>query len=335
MTERERFIKTLQCEKIGGRVPHVELVYFLTMEKFGKVHPCHRNYEQWNQMSHEEQKLHIQDMAKLYVDTARAYGHSAIFVQSPVRAQDHMQRLLEAIRDISGDEYYLMIHGDPTWAIPTGEEMMEFAAKMYEEPEVLNEVSRRRVEEQVKAAEYFDRQGHLLDGFTLCSDYCFNANPFFNCEKFEELIVPYLRGIIEEYRRLGYYVIKHTDGNIMPILKQMAGCGPHAIHSLDPQGGVELLEVRKLVGEKVALIGNVNCGLLQTGTEEECEKDILRSLKEGMAEGRGYIFSTSNCVYTGMPLARYEKMVDLWKKYGVYDAQPDNGRKKQETESGD
>ena len=40
MTHRERFIKTLKCEPIGGQVPTFELVFFLTMEKFGKVHPC-------------------------------------------------------------------------------------------------------------------------------------------------------------------------------------------------------------------------------------------------------------------------------------------------------
>lgn len=69
----------------------------------------------------------------------------------------------------------------------------------------------------------------------------------------------------------------------------------------------------------IALCGNVNCGLLQTGTEEEARDDILRSLREGMTNGRGYIFCTSNCVYTGMPLERYEMMNSLWKEYGNYD----------------
>ena len=27
---------------------------------------------------------------------------------------------------------------------------------------------------------------------------------------------------------MGYYSIKHTDGNIMPILKEIAACGPGA-----------------------------------------------------------------------------------------------------------
>ena len=51
LTGKERFIKTLKREKIGGRVPTFELVFFLTMEALGKVHPSQRSYGQWNQMS--------------------------------------------------------------------------------------------------------------------------------------------------------------------------------------------------------------------------------------------------------------------------------------------
>lgn len=105
----------------------------------------------------------------------------------------------------------------------------------------------------------------------------------------------------------------------MPIVQQIAACGPDAIHSLDPQAGVRLPEVRRIVGGDICLVGNVNCGLLQTGTDEECEADVMRSLREGMADGRGYIFATSNCVYTGMPLARYERMIELWRQHGSYD----------------
>lgn len=320
MTKRERFIRTLKCEKIGGRVPHFELVFFLTMEVFGKMHPEHRRYDQWNQMSYTEKKAHINDMADLYIGVAERFGHSAIVVHNKrLPGVENAQWLLETIREKSGDEYYLMMKGDPTWPIPTGDTMMDFAVQMAEEPEKLNEISERRVEQMAGFAKELDKKGHLLDGFVMCSDYCFNTNPFYSPDQFAEFVVPYLKKIIDAYRSMGYYSIKHTDGNIMPILDQLIECRPDAIHSIDPQGGVELLKVREKTGDKIALIGNVNCGLLQTGTDEECEADIMRSLREGMAAGGGYIFSTSNCVYTGMPLERYEKMLDIWKKYGVYD----------------
>jgi uroporphyrinogen decarboxylase len=318
MTERERFIKTLQCEEIGGRVPHFELAFFLTMEAFGIVHPSQRLFSQWGQMSVSEKQLHLAQMADVYILTAERYGHSAIFLHPNPRDTDSIVELMELIRKKSGDKYFLLMDNDPTYAIPDGNSMMEFIAKMYDEPQRLQEASQKRLERSVTLARQLHDRGHLLDGFAMCSDYCFNTNPFFSQEQFGEFIEPFLKDAIGEYHKLGYFAIKHTDGNIMPILKQIAQCKPDAIHSLDPQAGVQISEVRKAVGDKIALIGNVNCGLLQTGSDEECKADILRSLKDGMAAGKGYIFSTSNCVYTGLDLSRYEMMVDLWRDHGFY-----------------
>ena len=318
MTNREAFIRTLNCEKIGGRVPHFELEYFLTMEKFRKVHPHQRIFRQWDQMSCEEKRTHIEDIADTYIAIAKAYDHYALHVGANPYSLENLQLLLEIIREKTADEYFLLVYSDPTWAIPNGDEMMDFSVKMFEEPEALNDISKARVENELKKATYLHEHGHLADGFLMASDYCFNTNPFFSPEQFDELIVPFLKETISEFKKMGYYAIKHTDGNIMPILKQMADCGPNAIHSLDPQGGVKLREVRQVVGPDIALIGNVNCGLLQTGTEEECDADVLRALKEGMADGRGYIFSSSNCVYTGLPLSRYERMWKIWRDHGVY-----------------
>lgn len=319
MTNRERFIRTLKCEKIGGQVPTFELVFFLTMEALGRVHMSQRAFWQWDQMSRTEQTLHIRDIADLYIQIARHYGHSAIFVDAFGGNLPAFQRLLEEIRTQSGDEYFLLAHGDPTWAIPDGDHMTEFSVKMFEAPEELNDESQRRLDQALETAYQLDRAGHLLDGFGLCSDYCFNVNPFFPDDLFGTLIAPYLKAVLDGYREMGYYSIKHTDGNIMPILKEIADCGPDAIHSLDPQGGVSLPEVRNIVGEDICLIGNVNCALLQTGSDAECDADVLRALREGMATGRGYVFSTSNCAYTGLPLARYERMIELWRQYGNYD----------------
>lgn len=318
MTPREIFAKTLKCEPIGGHVPTFELEFQLTMEAFGKVHPGHRKYHNWHQMSRKEKSAHLMDMAQLYVDIAQKYDHSAILLVGDIRGLDALREILEDIRQISGDKYFLLAHGDPTFSIPNGETMMEFAAAMYEEPEKLHDRAKQRMENSLKAARFLHESGHLLDGYALCSDYCFNTNPFFSPDMFDEFIVPYLKGTIDVYRGMGYYSIKHTDGNIMPILKQMADCGPDAFHSLDPQGGVRIPEVRRVIGDEICLIGNVNCGLLQTGTEEECTQDVLRSLREGMERGFGYVFSSSNVAYTGLPLERYELMNSLWREHGSY-----------------
>jgi uroporphyrinogen decarboxylase len=84
MTPREKFIASLERRPILGLVPHFELVFYLTMEVFGKVHPLQRNYEQWLQMEEKERQLHRSEIAEVFIQTAERYGHSAIFIH-PIR----------------------------------------------------------------------------------------------------------------------------------------------------------------------------------------------------------------------------------------------------------
>ena len=319
-THKQRFEKALRREPIVGHVPQFELVFFLTMEAFSKVHPSHRYYSQWNQMSFAEKKLHMQEMADIYVMTAKRYDHDAIFVHPNPAGLEETKWLLELIREQTGDDYFIMMHGDTTVSIPTGDDMMEFSVRMYEDPESIHDQQKRAQDAAAKRAAALSGTG-LLDGFALCSDHAFNVNPFFSPDLFEELVAPHLKECIDTYRGLGFYTIKHTDGNINPILDQIVACGPDALHSIDPQGGMNLLDVRRRYGDKICTIGNVNCGLLQTGTEEEAAADVRRCLREGMTGGYGFIFSTSNCAYTGLPLERYELMQKIWREEGIYPAE--------------
>ena len=315
MKPRERFIAALERRPLTGRVPHFELVFFLTMEAFGKVHPSHRNYRQWFQMTEGERELHRRDMADVFIATAVRYEHSAIFLHHPLNDLDEYQRLIDVVRDRTGDGFFLMKHGDATYGIPNGETMMEWSAWLYEKPEEVKAEAQRRVDEALESA--LKLRGKGLDGFALCSDYCFNSGPFLRPEVFDWVVVPYLKQLIAGYREMGFYVIKHTDGNIMPILDQLVDCRPHALHSLDPQGGIDIQEVKALYGDQICLCGNVNCGLIDTGTQEEYLESTRYALTHGMPGG-GYIFCTSNCVYTGMKLDRYDKILDVWREMGNY-----------------
>ena len=286
------------------------------MEAFGKVHPSHRSYHQWLQMEEKERALHRRDMADLYIAVAERFEHSAIFVHPNPNSIEETCRLIESIRDRSGDRFFLMRHGDATFELPNGAQLVEFAYRLADEPEKVHAEAQAAVDAALqRAAEYAKHGG--LDGFALCSDYCFNTGPFLSPAQFGEFITPYLARLTQGYRDLGFYVIKHTDGNIMPVLDQLVQTNPHALHSLDPQGGVDMAEIKKLVGQKVCLIGNVNCGLVDTGTDAQVIESTQYALRHGMPGG-GYIFSTSNCIYTGMKLARYEMILDVWRKAGNY-----------------
>ena len=132
MTPRERFIAALEHRPLTGRVPHFELVFYLTMEAFGRVHPLHRDYGQWLQMEERERALHRRDMADIFIAIAERYEHSAIFIHSNLSGPEELDRLVELVRERSGDRYFLMAHGDATFAVPSGTEMEAFSCEMAE-----------------------------------------------------------------------------------------------------------------------------------------------------------------------------------------------------------
>ncbi|MCX7805531.1 MAG: hypothetical protein N3A38_10130 [Planctomycetota bacterium] len=313
ITPRENFIAALEGREPPLGIPHFELVFYLTMEAFGKVHPSHRHYSQWKQMEEKERQLHREDMARIYLYTAERFEHSAILLHPNPGDEDEICRLADLIRDISGDRYFLMLHGDATFGIPAGDKMEEFSARLVEEPEAVLTEASARVDRALARAERLKKRTSL-DGFALCADYCFNSGPFLSPRLLGKFVAPFLARLVKGYREMGYYVIKHTDGNIMPIIEDLVAAGPHALHSLDPQAGVDIAEIKAKYGSKVCLIGNVNCGKLDTGTEEECVASARYCLEHG-SPGGGYIFSTSNCIYTGMRLCRYELILNEWRRF--------------------
>jgi uroporphyrinogen decarboxylase len=330
MTPKERFIAALTRQPLQGRIPHFELVFFLTMEAFGKVHPLQRQYAQWDQMEEKERRLHRDEMADIFIVTAERYEHSAIFLHPNPGSDEETMRLVDRVREKSGDRFFLMIHGDATYGMPDGNHIAEFSYRLVDEPEKVKSDAQNMVDWAIRRAEKLKAHGGL-DGFALCADYCFNSGPFLSPVQFSEFVTPYLARLISAYRQMGFYTIKHTDGDIRPILDQLVQANPHALHSLDPQGHVDIAAVKRSVGDRVCLIGNVNCALLDTGTDEECAASVRYALRHG-APGGGYIFSTSNCIYTGMRLKRYEDMLALWRAEGYYPEAPPESRRSRRPE---
>jgi uroporphyrinogen decarboxylase len=317
LTHRERFIMALEGRQPPGLVPHFELVFFLTMEAFGKVHPSHRTFGQWKQMSDAERRAQLDDAARVYLMTAEHYDHSAIFLHGAGSGtEEHEEAFINLVDRLGDGEYFLMIHGDATYSIPGGSDMMAWCGRMVDDPQGLKDDAQRMVDNALTRAKRL-RKNTALDGFAMCADYCLNDGPFLSPDMFAEFVAPYLKQVIAGYREMGLYAIKHTDGNIMPIIDHLIDARPHALHSLDPQGGVDIAEVKRRYGDQVCLIGNVNCGLLDTGSDEECIESVRYCLQHGMPGG-GYVFSTSNCIYTGMALSRYDLILDVWRREGKY-----------------
>lgn len=309
MTPKERAVAALNM-KTPDMVPTFELEFQLEEEMFGK--PFLKQNDLKHKSQKEREKL-LRENAEYMINVYEALEYSII----PVHYLNFEETIETAryIRKIIGDRYMLTTHGDGTFSIPDGNEMYDFAYALADDPGAMKEKARLEAHEAVERNKEYAAAG--FDCLILCSDYCYNSGPFLSPSMFEEYIQPYLFTIIEDARNCGLYTIKHTDGNIMPILDQLAQCNPHAIHSLDPMAKVDIKKVKELIGSKICLCGNVNCALMQTGTDQEVIESAQYCLSNAKPGG-GYIFCTSNVPFKGLPVERYKLILDVWKGMRQY-----------------
>ena len=340
MTPAERAICALNLG-IPDEVPTFELEFQLSDEFFG-YELTDKRLERKNIKNYSEKEIEkfSYDLADKYArvyGTGTAYdiGGAALSGDSEKDSQPGLDYCIipvyspcwndadypatkffrKRLREHFGSSRLFGGHGDGTFAIPDGSGMYEFSYRIADDPEGLKEEAERNC---VNVIERNHRQHEAgLDVALLCSDYCFNAGPFMSPAMFEEFIFPYLSRIIEAGRKDGMYMIKHTDGNIMPIIEGLIACNPHALHSLDPMAGIDIREVKRLYGSKIALCGNVHCAAMQTGTDEDVIASAEYCLTFGKENG-GYIFATSNVPFKGMPPERYKMVHEIWKKMRRY-----------------
>lgn len=295
---------------IPDRVPTFELEFQLSEELMGKPFLTENDLKG---LSEAEVDRRIAENAEFMIEVYDRLEHDAICIQ--YLNEQHTKQTIRRLHEFSGDRFMLLAHGDGTFAIPDGAGMLEFVYRIADDPQGVHDQAERMVRDAIAHDLRLLDAG--LDGFILCSDYCFNKGPFLSPKMFGEFVTPYLARLIAAIREHGGYAIKHTDGNIMPILDQLVSTNPHALHSIDPMAGVDIREVKRLVGDKVALCGNVHCAAMQTGTEQ----DVIDSAEYCLTwakPGGGYVYCTSNIPFKGLPLERYLLVLDVWKRMRDY-----------------
>jgi len=311
MTPKQRFITALELGQ-PDQVPTFELEFQLAPQLLGKDFPDESG---WKYLSEKELDTKINQIAELYVEIAKRLEYSAIMLVHPRCDVESKLKAAKKVKKLTHDKYFILIHIDGTYAIPDGDEYLNFSYKLFDDQEGMKSAADRKVNQAIEICKRAVDAG--IDGVAECCDYCFNDGPFISPTMFRELIIPYLARLIQSVRDMGLYFIKHTDGNIMPIIDQLVGCNPHALHSLDPMAGVDIKEIKQKWGDKVCLIGNVNCALMQTGTDEEIKENAEYAIINGKPGG-GYIFSTSNVAFKGMKLEKYLIIHEVWKKHRDY-----------------
>jgi uroporphyrinogen decarboxylase len=222
----------------------------------------------------------------------------------------------ETIRDY-GDEKAVIVHLNDVFSIPRYLMGMEnLLVAIIAEPELVHALVAMSVDINLEMAKEVVARGARI--VYTGDDYAGNRGPLMSPRHFRELLYPGLQRVIKGFKELGLLVIKHTDGNLWPILDMIADSGIDCLDPIDPQAGMDLAEVKAKYGKRLALKGNVDCAHTMTfGTPEDVIAETKAALRKG-APGGGFILSSSNSIHSSVKPENYLAMLQTLEQYGRY-----------------
>ena len=220
-------------------------------------------------------------------------------------------RQISILRDLNPD---IMLIGS-AWAIITAAYDEEYCEALFESPEKIDAFANATLSSGLEMAKRWRDSG--ADAVFSASDIADNSGPFYNPQQMDRWIYPKMREWANATREMGLHSIFHSDGNLTPYLDGIASTGVDAIQAIDTVAGMNIVATKAQVEGRLCLCGNVDCGLLLTGTPEqvfESTKTLLLACKPG----GGFVLGASNAVQPDVPPANYRAMIEAWKQYGSY-----------------
>lgn len=226
------------------------------------------------------------------LDDVRGFSMASLLEAEDFRMLRHM------VDRFGHDKFHLQSINGPFqegWLVRGG--MDKSFLDMAADPEVAHAVGRLTTDFNKACIDISRAIG--ADGIVLDGDLTGNDYMLMSMEHFQEFIKPYKQEIVDHAHARGMKVLKHSDGNMWPLLDELIDIGFDGFHPVQPQC-MDIAQVKAWCEGKVCLFGNVDClDLLVFGTPDMVEAAVRECIARGSPAG-GHILCSSNSLHPGV-----------------------------------
>ena len=187
--------------------------------------------------------------------------------------------------------------------------MQELFVDIYEHPEIVHRLVRMSVDHNLAIARRAIRMG--ADFILLGDDFGSSGGPLVSPKHFREFFLDGFREVVQGIKDAGGYVIKHCCGNINSLLPMLVDAGIDALHPLDAAAGMDIAGVKREYGDRICVIGGIDCGDPLSHWPVDQLEDLVRETIRRLAPGGGWILSSSNTLHRSVKVQNYLAMVSI------------------------
>lgn len=194
--------------------------------------------------------------------------------------------------------------------------MSNLMMKMVDEPEYVHRLAAMILEVNLKMLDLLAAEG--VDVLLVEDDIATTNGPLIAPAHFAAYVNAYNRRLVDRAHELGLKAARHSDGNLWKILDLLLETGYDGLNPLEPQAGMHLKTVKKYCGDRICLMGNIDCvNLLPDGTPEQVDAAVRQAVEDA-GGGGGLIICSSNSLHPGVNPENCIAMFEATKKYGRY-----------------
>jgi hypothetical protein len=232
-------------------------------------------------------------------------------------ARDAQFPSLRQMIRLNEEEKFILVDVGCIWGVEEMTDFEEFPKYLpwyYSHPDVVERMHRFMADVVIERAKSALDNG--ADGILSCEDFGYANGPWVSPQHFRQFIYPGLKRVADAIKKRGSFYIVHSDGNNEPLLEMLAEAGVDGYQSIDILGGMDLSAVKRRIGDRVCLLGNVDLQVLKDGPAAKIEGDVERCMRDG-AGGGGYIICSSGSMLESSP-ENLRKMISHARKVGRY-----------------
>jgi uroporphyrinogen decarboxylase len=192
--------------------------------------------------------------------------------------------------------------------------MQNLMLKMFDDPDFVQRLAEMTLRYNLATLDLLVDAG--LDVLVVEDDIADNRFPLISPAQFTEFVNPYNRKLVDRAHAKGLKVVRHSDGNLWPLMDTLLESGYDGLNPLEPQADMHLKKVKAYCGDRLCLLGNIDCvELLPNGTPEQVDAAVRQAIEDAGAGG-GLIICSSNSLHPGVDPANCIAMFEATRKYG-------------------
>lgn len=162
----------------------------------------------------------------------------------------------------------------------------------------------------------------VVDDYRICGPE-YATPPYLPPPLFRKFVVPYVREMVDLIHSRGALARFHCHGRVGQVLDMIAETGADSLDPCEapPDGDITLAEIKKRIGGRMCILGNIQIKLLEHGHPQEVEQSVKDCMTAAKAGGGYILLPTAGPIsapLSGQTEENFIHFIEAGLKYGIY-----------------